>query len=98
MKMGKLQGEDSRVRRVLIALHGSDSSQKDLKIVTKEGQSHLCHAALLASTSPFIRLILKDYAKDENGHIVLLLPDINANVIEEFLRILYCFIFLLPHT
>ena len=90
MKMGKLQGEDSRVRRVLIALHGSDSSQKDLRIVTKEGQSHLCHAALLASTSAFIRLILKDYAKDENGHIVLLLPDINANVIEEFLRILYC--------
>ena len=78
MKMGKLQGEDSRVRRVLIALHGSDGSQKDLRIVTKEGQTHLCHAALLASTSAFFRLILKDYAKDENGQGLLLLKFFTA--------------------
>ena len=90
MNTGRLQDEETRIRKVLIALHGSDCSQKDLKIITKEGQWHLCHAALLATTSVFINSLLKDSTKDENGHIVLFLPDINANVIKEFLRIIYC--------
>jgi len=88
--MGRRQGMETRLRKVLIGLHDSAPSEKDLEIVSSGGRSHLCHAALLASASGFISTLLQDCPKNEDGNNVLFLPDIDTEVVQEFLRIMYC--------